>query len=208
MTVTRTDRRPRRHSAVAGGFAHPGRPHHTGARSGHAAGWLKPVIQGLNRGMSTRCPRPWYRCSRGRAARWDSLLSQTSSFTTGLADNSQVNEDPIDNPRRWWTRTWHAVLRDPRPTSKLVTQLGGPDPIGSAIESLDRGTRVIDRPARLHHLLTADISQPGPAGSPARRRQSSCLDGSCSAHPATTRSSAGLTAAGSTLHLRTVRPHQ
>ncbi len=129
-------------------------------------GGLKPVIQGLNPRDVNALSAALVQVFQGQGGTVDSLLSQTSSFTTGLADNSQVIEDLIDNLGKVVdiladNGTQFSATLDR--LEKLVTQLSADrDPIGAAIESLDRGTASLtDLLGRTRAPLTADISQLG-----------------------------------------------
>lgn len=107
-------------------------------------GGLKPVIQGLNPQDVNTLSGALLQIFQGQGGTLDSLLSQTSSFTTGLADNGQVIEQLIDN-----LNTVVATLADSGTQfsgtidklEQLVTGLSKDrDPIGAAIDSLNQGT--------------------------------------------------------------------
>lgn len=107
-------------------------------------GGLKPVIQGLNPQDVNALSAALLQIFQGQGGTLDSLLSQTSSFTTGLADNGQVIEQLIDN-----LNTVVATLADKGTEfsgtvdrlEQLVSGLSSDrDPIGAAIDSLDQGT--------------------------------------------------------------------
>ena len=107
-------------------------------------GGLKPVIQGLNPQDVNTLSGALLQIFQGQGGTLDSLLSQTSSFTTGLADNGQVIEQLIDN-----LNTVVATLADSGTEfsgtidrlEQLVTGLSKDrDPIGAAIDSLNQGT--------------------------------------------------------------------
>lgn len=107
-------------------------------------GGLKPVIQGLNPQDVNTLSAALLQVFQGQGGTLDSLLSQTSSFTTGLADNGEVIQKLIYN-----LNTVLATLAD-RGTEfsgtidrleRLVTELSKDrDPIGAAIDSLNAGT--------------------------------------------------------------------
>lgn len=107
-------------------------------------GGLKPVIQGLNPQDVNALSAALLQVFQGQGGTLDSLLSQTSSFTTGLADNGQVIEQLIDN-----LNTVVSTLAD-RGTEfsgtidkleQLVSGLSKDrDLIGAAIDSLNQGT--------------------------------------------------------------------
>jgi phospholipid/cholesterol/gamma-HCH transport system substrate-binding protein len=105
---------------------------------------LKPVIRGLNPQDVNALTASLIQIMQGQGGTIDSLLSQTSSFSNSLADNSQVIESLIDN-----LRTVLATLTsgDKRLSgaidrlNKLVSGLAADrDPIGTAVTALDRGT--------------------------------------------------------------------
>jgi phospholipid/cholesterol/gamma-HCH transport system substrate-binding protein len=115
-------------------------------------GGLRPVIQGLNPQDVNALSNSLLQVLQGQGGTLESLFSKTSSFTSSLADNSQVIEQLIDN-----LNTVIATL-DQQGTQfkgavdqleKLVTGLAqDKDPIGTAISSLSNGT------ASLASLLT------------------------------------------------------
>lgn len=107
-------------------------------------GGLKPVIQGLNPHDVNALTASLIEIMQGQGGTVESLLSKTASFTTALADNSEVIERLIDN-----LNGVMAVLdRDGAQFSatidnlqRLVSELSGRrEPIASAIESLSKGT--------------------------------------------------------------------
>ena len=77
----------------------------------------------------------------------ESLLSKTSSFTSTLADNGQVVQQLIDNLKDVLATvskdgTQFSALLDR--VERLVTELSDErDPIGEAIDALDKGTASI-----------------------------------------------------------------
>ena len=107
-------------------------------------GGLKPVIQGLNPRDVNALSAALLQIFQGQGGTIDSLLSETSSFAGGLADNSQTIEQLIDNLDKVVT-----TLADNGPQfsgaidrlQRLVTELSeNRDPIGDAIDALDAGT--------------------------------------------------------------------
>ncbi|BBX21203.1 mammalian cell entry protein [Mycolicibacter terrae] len=105
---------------------------------------LKPVIRGLNPQDVNALTASLIQIMQGQGGTIDSLMSQTSSFSNSLADNSQVIESLIDE-----LRTVLATLTsgDKRLSgaidrlNKLVSGLAADrDPIGTAVTALDRGT--------------------------------------------------------------------
>lgn len=107
-------------------------------------GGLKPVIQGLNPQDVNALSAALLQIFQGQGGTLDSLLSQTSSLTAGLADNGQIIEQLIDNLNAVvgtladnGTEFSGAITR----LERLVTELSADrDPVGDAIESLDEGT--------------------------------------------------------------------
>ena len=110
-------------------------------------GGLKPVIQGLNPQDVNALTTSLLQIFQGQGDTMASLLSKTSSFTNGLADNNQVIEQLIDNLNV--TMATLSKGGDQFSTSidrleNLVTGLAADrDPIGDAIESLSTGTASI-----------------------------------------------------------------
>ncbi|MDT5075540.1 MAG: phospholipid/cholesterol/gamma-HCH transport system substrate-binding protein [Mycobacterium sp.] len=107
-------------------------------------GGLKPVVQGLNPRDVNALSAALLQVFQGQGGTLDSLLSNTSSFTNGLANNNQVIEQLIDNLNKAV-----GVLADNGAEfsgaidrlERLVTELSKDrDPIGAAIDSLDKGT--------------------------------------------------------------------
>ena len=110
-------------------------------------GGLKPVIQGLNPQDVNALTSSLLDIFQGQGGTLASLLSRTSSFSNTLADNSEVVEQLIDN-----LNTVLATLsKDGSQFSstidrfeQLVAGLAADrDPIGTAIESLSKGTASI-----------------------------------------------------------------
>ena len=127
-------------------------------------GGLKPVIQGLNPQDVNALSAALLQVFQGQGGTLDSLLSQTSSFTSGLADNGEVIEQLIDN-----LNVVVATLAD-RGTEfsetidrleRLVTGLSADrDPIGAAIDSLNRGTSSLaDLLGRARSPLSGTIAE-------------------------------------------------
>lgn len=107
-------------------------------------GGLKPLIQGLNPQDVNALTNSLLHVFQGQGGPLESLLAHTSSFSTALADNSQVVEQLIDN-----LNTVVATLaKDGDKFSasvdqleKLITGLSADrDPIGTAISALSSGT--------------------------------------------------------------------
>lgn len=115
-------------------------------------GGLKPVVRGLNPTDVNSLTTALLRVLQGQGGALQSLLSESSSFTNALADNSQVIEELIDNLRS----TLAALDKDGEKVSasfdeleRLVSALSNDrDSTGAAIDALDRGT------ASLADLLT------------------------------------------------------
>lgn len=107
-------------------------------------GGLKPVIQGLDPRDVNALTSALIDVFQGQGGTLESLLSKTSSFTDTLADNSAVMQQLIDN----LTAAVGTISDNGEKFSatlarlhELVGQLAGDrNTIGSAIESLSRGT--------------------------------------------------------------------
>lgn len=107
-------------------------------------GGLKPVIQGLNPQDVNALSAALIQIFQGQGGTLDSLLSQSSSFANGLADNDEVIGQLIDNLNKVvgiladnGTQFSTTVDR----LERFVTELSADrDPIGAAIDSLNRGT--------------------------------------------------------------------
>ncbi len=110
-------------------------------------GGLKPVIQGLNPQDVNTLSAALLQIFQGQGGTVESLLSNTASFSTELADNNQVIEQMIDN----LNTVVGTLAADGAQFSgaidrfeRLVTELSSDrDPIGEAIDSLDNGTASI-----------------------------------------------------------------
>lgn len=107
-------------------------------------GGLKPVIRGLNAQDVNALAASLIQIVQGQGPTMESLVSQTSSFSTALADKSQVIQQLIDNLRTTLktlsaqgTQFSGAIDR----LEKLITELAADrEPIGAAIDSLSAGT--------------------------------------------------------------------
>jgi phospholipid/cholesterol/gamma-HCH transport system substrate-binding protein len=116
-------------------------------------GGLKPVLQGLNAQDVNALTSSLTEIFQGQGGTLASLLSKTSSFTTALADNKEVVQRVIDNLNALLStidkesgQFSGTLERLDRLTAELAADR---DPIGSAIDSLDKGT------ASVASLLTA-----------------------------------------------------
>jgi phospholipid/cholesterol/gamma-HCH transport system substrate-binding protein len=116
-------------------------------------GGLKPVLRGLDPRDVNALTSALLNIFQGEGDTMQSLLSQTSSFTTTLADNDQAIEEMITNLNsvlatlgKDGEKFADAVERFERLLHGLATDR---DPIGSAIDALDHGT------SSLTDLLTA-----------------------------------------------------
>jgi phospholipid/cholesterol/gamma-HCH transport system substrate-binding protein len=107
-------------------------------------GGLKPVIRGLNPQDVNALSGSLIQIFQGQGGTLQSLLSNTSGFTTALAEHQQTIQALIDN-----LRTLLGTLAKEGDKfsgtidrlENLVTQLAAErDPIGTAIESLNNGT--------------------------------------------------------------------
>ncbi|MEV5652146.1 MCE family protein [Nocardia sp. NPDC052254] len=107
-------------------------------------GGLKPVLQGLNPNDVNSLTWSLVQIVQGQENTMDSLLTKTASFSSKLADTSDVVGKLIDNLNTVMktlsdngTQFSGAIDR----LEQLITQLSQDrDPIGSAIEALDKGT--------------------------------------------------------------------
>jgi len=107
-------------------------------------GGLKPVIRGLNPQDVNTLTSSLIQVFQGQGGTLESILSQTSSFSTAIADRHEAVERLIDN-----LNTVAATLSDNGDEfstaiddfRRLVSGLSEDrDPIASAIDSLDNGT--------------------------------------------------------------------
>ena len=107
-------------------------------------GGLKPVIRGLNPQDVNALSASLIQVFQGQGGTLQSLLSNTSGFTTALAEHSQTIQALIDNLRTLLatlTKEGDKFSGTIDRLEKLVTQLAAEkDPIGEAIESLSEGT--------------------------------------------------------------------
>lgn len=107
-------------------------------------GGLKPVIKGLNPEDVNALSASLVQIFQGQGGTLQSLLSRTSSFTTTLAENSQVIDQLIVNLRD----TLATVSREREQfdgglvrLEQLLTELAAErEPMGAAIDSLNTGT--------------------------------------------------------------------
>jgi phospholipid/cholesterol/gamma-HCH transport system substrate-binding protein len=127
-------------------------------------GGLKPVIQGLNAQDVNALSAALLQVFQGQGGTLDSLLSKTSSFTNGLADNDQLIEQLIEN----LNKVVGTLADDGAQFSgtidrlqHLVTDLSADrDPIGAAVESLDNGTASLaDLLGRARKPLAGTVDQ-------------------------------------------------
>jgi phospholipid/cholesterol/gamma-HCH transport system substrate-binding protein len=127
-------------------------------------GGLKPVIRGLNPQDVNALSASLIQIFQGQGGTLQSLFSNTSGFTTALAEHNQTIQALIDN-----LRTLLATLAKEGDKfsgtidrlEKLVTELAAErDPIGSAIESLNNGTAsVADLLAEARPPLAGTVDQ-------------------------------------------------
>lgn len=107
-------------------------------------GGLKPVIRGLNPSDVNALSASLIQIFQGQGGTLQSLFSNTSGFTTALAEHNQTIQALIDNLRTLLstlTKEGDRFSGTIDKLEKLVTQLAAErDPIGSAIESLNNGT--------------------------------------------------------------------
>jgi phospholipid/cholesterol/gamma-HCH transport system substrate-binding protein len=127
-------------------------------------GGLKPVIRGLNPQDVNALSASLIQIFQGQGGTLQSLFSNTSGFTTALAEHNQIIQALIDN-----LRTLLATLSTEGDKfsgtigrlETLVTELAAErDPIGSAIESLNNGTAsVADLLAEARPSLAGSVDQ-------------------------------------------------
>lgn len=107
-------------------------------------GGLKPVIRGLNPQDVNALSASLIQIFQGQGGTLQSLLSNTSGFTTALAEHSQTIQALIDNLRTLLatlTKEGDKFSGTIDRLERLVTELAAEkDPIGEAIESLNNGT--------------------------------------------------------------------
>ncbi len=107
-------------------------------------GGLKPVIRGLNPQDVNALSASLIQIFQGQGGTLQSLLSNTSEFTTALAEHNQTIAALIDNLRTLLatlTKEGDKFSGTIDRLEKLVTALAAEkDPIGEAIDSLSNGT--------------------------------------------------------------------
>jgi phospholipid/cholesterol/gamma-HCH transport system substrate-binding protein len=107
-------------------------------------GGLKPVIRGLNPQDVNALSASLIQIFQGQGGTLQSLLSNTSGFTTALAEHNQTIQALIDNLRTLLstlTKEGDKFSGTIAKLETLVTQLATEkDPIGTAIDSLNNGT--------------------------------------------------------------------
>jgi phospholipid/cholesterol/gamma-HCH transport system substrate-binding protein len=110
-------------------------------------GGLKPVIRGLNPQDVNALSASLIQIFQGQGGTLQSLLSNTSEFTTALGERSQTIQAMIDNLRTLLatlTKEGDKFSGTIDRLEKLVTALAAEkDPIGEAIESLNSGSASI-----------------------------------------------------------------
>lgn len=125
---------------------------------------LKPVIRGLNPQDVNALTASLIQIMQGQGGTIDSLMSQTSSFSTSLADNNQVIESLIDELRTTLATLTSGDKRLSGAIDRLGKLVGGlaadRDPIGTAVTALDRGTASLaDLLGNARDPLTKAITQ-------------------------------------------------
>jgi phospholipid/cholesterol/gamma-HCH transport system substrate-binding protein len=107
-------------------------------------GGLKPVIRGLNPQDVNALSASLIQIFQGQGGTLQSLFSNTSGFTTALAEHNQTIQALIDNLRTLLStlsKEGEKFSGTIDRLEQLVTQLAAErDPIGTAIESLNSGT--------------------------------------------------------------------
>lgn len=110
-------------------------------------GGLRPVIQGLNPDDVNALTSALVQIFQGQGDTLDSLMSRTSSFSTSLADNSQVVQQLIDNLNTVVDTLAQDGDKFSGTIDKLERLVSGlaedRDPLGTAITALDNGTASI-----------------------------------------------------------------
>ena len=137
-------------------------------------GGLKPVIRGLNPQDVNALSASLIQIFQGQGGTLQSLFSNTSGFTTALAEHNQTILALIDNLRTLLgtlTKEGDKFSGTIDRLEELVTQLAAErDPIGSAIESLNNGTASV---ADLRPMPA--LRWPGPSNSSAGWRSTSTV---------------------------------
>lgn len=107
-------------------------------------GGLKPVIRGLNPEDVNALSASLIQIFQGKGGTLQSLLNNTSGFTTALAEHNQTIQALIDNLRTLLVtlnREGDKFSGTIDGLEKLVTELAAErDPIGTAIDSLNNGS--------------------------------------------------------------------
>ena len=127
-------------------------------------GGLKPVIRGLNPQDVNALSASLIQIFQGQGGTLQSLFSNTSGFTTALAEHNQTIQALIDNLRTLLatlTKEGDKFSGTIGRLETLVTELAAErDPIGSAIESLNNGTAsVADLLAEARPSLAGTVDQ-------------------------------------------------
>jgi len=127
-------------------------------------GGLKPVIRGLNPQDVNALSASLIQIFQGQGGTLQSLLSNTSGFTTALAEHNQTIQALIDNLRTLLVtlaKEGDKFSGTVDRLEKLVTELAAQrDPIGEAIDALNNGTAsVADLLADARPSLAGTIDQ-------------------------------------------------
>ncbi|CAA0124470.1 Lipoprotein LprN [Mycolicibacterium vanbaalenii] len=127
-------------------------------------GGLKPVIQGLDAREVNALTSSIVQILQGQGGTLESLFSKSSSFTNAIADNNQVVQQLIDQLQD----SLSVLSQEGDEFSETVDRLEhlvrglsqDRDPIGIAIEALDKGTASLtDLLGSAREPLTADIAE-------------------------------------------------
>ena len=127
-------------------------------------GGLKPVVRGLNAQDVNALTSSLIKVFQGQGGTLESLLSKTSSFTNALADNKEAVQQVIDN----LNTVLATIDKEGGKFSgtidrlqRLVTEFAADrDPIGAAIDSLDKGTASLaELLAKARPPLSDDVDQ-------------------------------------------------
>lgn len=110
-------------------------------------GGLKPVIRGLNPQDVNALTASLIQVFQGQGGTLDSILSQTSSFSTAIAEHHDAVErviDQLNTVAATLTKDGDQFSGTIDRLQQLISGLSGDrDPIGTAIESLNSGTASI-----------------------------------------------------------------
>jgi len=127
-------------------------------------GGLKPVVRGMNAKDVNTLTQSLVQVFQGQGGTLQSLLSKTSSFTNALADNREAVQQVIDN----MSAVLSTIDTEQDKFSDTIDRLqllanglaADRDPIGAAIDSLDKGTASLaDLLSRARSPLASAVDQ-------------------------------------------------